>query len=196
MTPLQITVVGVAAVLVFWAVGAYNRLMQLRNAILRSFVPLAEQLDLRHALLHRQLDALAPLLPEHTDALSAVRGACTQAQAAATHARAHPGARGALNSLRLAEDILLDTRARLPGAWPEATAVVAPLEATAATALTATTAATTPSELGMQVAATEVALQFARARFNESVNEYNRAVQQFPTWVLARLFGFRAAGTL
>ena len=175
MSGLQFTVVAVTTVLAFWTVGAYNRLMRLRNGILRRFVPLGQQFELRHALLQRQLDALAPVLPEHADALLAVRAACTQAQAAAVHARSHPGASGALSSLRLAEDILLETRTRLPPA-PSAVADLA--------------------DLGTQLAGAEVALQFARARFNEAVTEYNQAVQQFPTRMLAGLFGFRAAGTL
>ncbi len=175
MSSAQITVVALAAVLVFWAVGAYNRLMQLRNGILRRFAPLDQQLGLRHTLLLRQIDSLAPLLPEHAHTLSALRAACSQAQAAATHARTHPGAAGALNSLRLAEDILLDTSGRLPPA-PAADPDLA--------------------ALGAQLAAAEVALQFARSRFNDAVMEYNRAVQQFPTRLLAGLFGFRSAGAL
>ena len=39
-------------------------------------------------------------------------------------------------------------------------------------------------------------LAFARRQFNEAALAYNRAVSQFPTWVLSGLFGFRKAGTL
>ena len=172
MSSQQITLVALAAVLGFWAVGAYNRLMGLRNAILRGFVPVDLQLKLRHALLQRQIDTLTPVLADHADSLSALRAASTQALAAGAHARTHPGAAGAINSLRLAESILLDTRARLPPAehaGPEL------------------------AELNTQLASLETTLQFARAGFNDAVMEYNRSVQQFPTWVLARLFGFRVA---
>lgn len=181
MSSLQITVVAVTAVLAFWAVGAYNRLMQLRNAITRRFVPLADQLGLRHALLQRQANALVPLLPGHADLLTALRAACLQAQGATAHARNHPGAPGALNSLRLAEDILLETRARLPPV-PDA-----PPDLAHAAEL---------AGLGTQVAAADVALQFARGRFNDAVMEYNHAMQQFPTRLLSGLFGFRPAGVL
>jgi LemA protein len=184
MSSLQITVVAIAAVLMFWAVGAYNRLMQLRNAIPRRFAPLADQLGVRHALLQRQADALVPVLPEQADLLAALRAACVQAQGATAHARNHPGAAGALNSLRLAEDILLETRARLPpvpAALPEAAHATEPAEL---------------AELGALLAAADVALQFARGRFNDAVMEYNHAVQQFPTWMLSGLFGFRLAGEL
>jgi LemA protein len=175
MGSLQITLVTLAAVLVFWAVGAYNRLMAMRNNILRGFAPVDQQLALRHALLQRLIEALAPALPDHAQTLAAVQAACSQAQTALAHARSHPGAAGALNSLRLAEAILLETRTRLP----------------------ATTSADADlAEWHVQLGAAEAALQFALTRFNNAVLEYNRAVQQFPTRLLAGLFGFRAAGAL
>jgi LemA protein len=173
LSSLQITLVAVAAVLVFWAVGAYNRLMRLRSAILRAFAPVDQQLGLRHTLLQRQIDLLVPVLTEQAENLSALRAACTQAQAARAHASTHPGAAGALNSLRLTEDILLETRARLPA--PDDTRA----ELTA---------------LAAQLAVVDTALLFARGRFNKGVMEYNHAVQQFPTRLLAGLFGFRTAG--
>ena len=39
----------------------------------------------------------------------------------------------------------------------------------------------------------DIALQFARNEFNAAVALYNEAVRQFPTVLVARLFGFRAA---
>jgi LemA protein len=180
MSSLQIILVALAAVLLFWAVGAYNRLMQLRNGVLRRFVPLDQQLALRHTLLQRQIDALEPVLAEHGGTLSALRAACSQAQAAASHARTRPTAAGAVNSLRLAEDILIEARARLPPA----------------PAVDAGTEADPGVTLAAELAAAEAALQFARSRFNDAVMEYNHAVQQFPTRMLAGLFGFRPAGAL
>ncbi len=178
MSSAQITVVALAAVLLFWAVGAYNRLMELRNHILRGFAPLDQQLGLRHALLQRQIDALEPLLPEHFETLAALRAACVQAQAAASLARSRPGASGAVNSLRLAEDILVTARAKLPPMAPQDPALPDLVD------------------LDQRIAAADAALQFARDRFNDAVMEYNRAVQQFPTRLLAGLFGFGLAGAL
>ncbi len=39
MTASQIVGWAVAALLLFWAVGAYNRLVRLRGAIVRQFAP-------------------------------------------------------------------------------------------------------------------------------------------------------------
>lgn len=181
MSSLQVGLVALAALLLFWTVGAYNRLMRLRNDILRSFVPVDRQLTLRHTLLQRRIDALALAMPEHAETLAALQAACAQAQAALTHARSHPGAVGALNSLRLAEHILHETRGRVPLSDAADADPAVPAD---------------PAELGAQLAAAETALQFARGRFNEAAMEYNKAVQQFPTRLLAGLFGFRMAGAL
>ena len=49
----------VAAALLFWIVGAYNRLVRLRAAIVRQFAPVDEQFRQRQALLQQQLEALS-----------------------------------------------------------------------------------------------------------------------------------------
>ncbi|CAN5829337.1 LemA family protein [soil metagenome] len=175
MTTSHIAFWAFAAVLLFWAVGAHNRLVRLRSAIVRRFGPIDEQFALRHSLLEQQLEALAPVLANAGPRLDALRAACAQADTARAHAKQRPGAVGAITSLRLAEDILGEARARLPAA--------------------AALGASVP-DLGAQLATSDAALTFARKQFNDAVTEYNLAVQQFPTWLLARLLGFRAAGTL
>ena len=171
----QIVFWTAAAVLLFWAVGAYNRLVGLRNALVRSFAPVDAQFHHRHELLLRLADALAARLVDAPQPVEALRAACAQAEAACQRARARPGAPGVITSLRLAEDILGDMRQRLP-----AEVLADPVLA----------------ELGAELTAGDNTLAFARRQFNENVNEYNRAVCQFPTWVLAGLFNFRGAGTL
>jgi len=103
------------------------------------------------------------------------RAGCLLGRAAGPHAKVRPGAVGAITSLRLAEDILGDARARLP------------VQSVAGIDL---------SDLNAQLVATDMALAFARGQFNDAVIEYNDAVRQFPTVLLVGLFGFRAAGTL
>ena len=168
-----------AAALLFWGVGAYNRLVRLRGDMVQRFGPVDQQFRQRHALLLQQLDALVPVLASASahaaPRLDALRAACLQAEGACTHARLHPGAKGAITSLRLAEEILTDARARLP---------------------VPTIAGTALPELRVQLAATDTTLAFARRQFNESVQVYNHAIRQFPTRLLAGLFGFRAGGTL
>jgi LemA protein len=170
-----IAALAVAAVLVFWIVGAHNRLVGLRNQIVDLFGTVDEQYRQRHLLLRQQAQALAGLPGVGAGELDALHAALSQAEAACAHARAHPGAAGAIASLRLAEEVLAATRARLPRR-----------------ALTDPALADT----GAGLVAAEVSLDFTRSRFNDAVVAYNAAVRQFPTWLVAALFGFRAAAVL
>ena len=174
MTTPQIILWAGAAVLLFWAIGAYNRLVRLRGAIVRQFVPVESQLTKRQGLLAQQLDALGPVLLNATPRLDALRAACRQCSAACSHAKVRPGAVGAITSLRLADEILGDARARLP---------------------VQTLTGVDLSALNAQLAAADTTLAFARQQFNAAVIEYNDAVRQFPTLLIVGLFGFRAAGT-
>jgi LemA protein len=168
-------IVGVIAVLLFWTVGAYNRLVRLRGAIVRQFVPVDEEFRARHALLLQLLDALAPVLAHAAPRIEALRAACQQVEAACTHAKQRPGATGAITSLRLADAILAEARARLP------------VQSAPGSELAA---------LNAQLQASDATLAFARRQFDAAVIEYNRAVRQFPTLLLVGLFGFRSAATL
>ena len=175
MSSADIATLAGAAVLLFWMVGAYNRLVRLRTVILRRFEPFDEQFKLRQGLLLEFCEALAPSLAETPQVLDALRAACMQADTAQARARARPGTQGATASLRLAEDILIETRARVPPAL---------------------TAGTEFIDIASRLAASDATLAFSRRRFNDAVEEYNHAVRQFPTWLVASLFSFRAAGTL
>jgi len=175
MNTSQIVWWVIGAVLLFWIVGAYNRLVRLRGSIVRRFPPVDEQFTLRHALLLQQIEALTPVLPSATARIDVLRAACQQVEAACAHARQRPGAVGALTSLRLADDILAEARARLP------------VQSVAGVDL---------SELNARLTASDATLAFARRQFNESVMVYNAAVRQFPTLLIVGLFGFRSAGTL
>jgi LemA protein len=176
MDSTQITFGAGAAVLLFWTVGAYNRLVRLRHVLTRRFVPVDEQFKLRQRLLLQQCDALAEVLGERgAPVLDALRAACLQADNAHALARAHPGAAKPTASLRLADDILSDTRSRVPA------------DATGHPDL---------AELATRLAASDATLAFARRQFNDAVKEYNDAARQFPTWLIAWLFSFRAAALL
>ena len=171
----QIIVLVTLAGLLFWGVGAYNRLVRMRGAIVRRFVPVHEQFRQRQAVLQQQIDVLAAALPDEADAIVTLRAACQQADAACAHARERPGSQQAITSLRLADKIVGDARARLP----EYSAPDNDLTA-----------------LNTQLGAADATLAFARRQFNEAATDYNVAVRQFPTSLLVGLFGFRVAGTL
>lgn len=172
MTTTQGTWTAIAAILVFWIVGAYNRLVRMRNDLVARFGAVDERYRQRQALLERQLELLSTALAAAAPRLDSLRAACRQADAAREHARARPSAASAVTSLRVAEDILAEARAHLP------------VPALPGTDL---------PELNTQLATSDNALAFARAEFNNAVAAYNESVRQFPTVLVAQLFSFRAA---
>lgn len=185
MSSTQIGGFVLLAVLVFWIVGAYNRLVSLRSAITRSFPPLDAELLRRETLLQQWLTAARPLFGEAAHAVDAVSAAEGQVRAALDAMRPRPVMPREATTLRLAEDTLIAARQRLL--------------AEAASRAQAAKAADGPSDLASQneaLVAAENALVFARRQFNEATLQYNAARRQFPTWVVANLFGFRPAGTL
>ncbi|MEQ1807554.1 MAG: LemA family protein [Burkholderiaceae bacterium] len=163
----------VGAVLMFWSVGAYNRLVRLRNAILRRFVPVDQHLESCSSLLEQQVQAWAqrPEVPRRD--LDTLQAARAQADAARLAAKRQPGAADAIRSLRVALQILAQSRERAGvGASAEA-----------------------PNpRLLQELTACDHALHYAQGQFNDAVREYNRALAQFPAAWLGALFGFRSAG--
>lgn len=172
--PNQWLLLLVAAVLLFWAVGARNRLVSMRNEISRCFTVVQAQTQQRQMLLLQWMDSLHPLLGDAPE-LASVQAACQQVQVACEHLQARPSAAQPATSLRMAEETLAAARQRL----------VAALHAAPQPSLPAESLATADSTLA-----------FARHQFNTITQAYNEALMQFPTWVIAGLFGFRAAGTL
>jgi len=174
MTATGAILAGAAAVMVFWMVGAYNRMVRLRTALVARFAAVDSQHRQRQALIETQREMLATVLSGAGPRLDALGAACRQAEAAREKARVRPGAASAITSLRVAEEILVDARSRLP--VQSAAGVDLP-------------------ELNTRLASSDTTLTFARREFNDAVLAYNDAVGQFPTLLLARLFGFRAAAT-
>jgi LemA protein len=208
MTTSQIVSAVLMAVLVFWALGAYNRLTRLRSAIHRRFLAVHEQLQLRHALLLRWVDALSPLFeteaavdsdaagidaPVKPQALDALRGACTALQAAAEQLRQRPSSARWASKLRAAEDHLALVRAATVAEVPAQADRLFPTAATLGGQADGGQSLTVLSE---DLTAAGGTLALARRQFNEAVQNYNEAVEQFPTWIMAGLFRFRAAGEL
>ena len=168
----------IAATLIFWAVGARNRLVRMRNDITVCFGVVQTQLQQRHTLLAQWVESLGPVLGENASELISVQAACQQVQVASEHLLAKPVAAQPAASLRMAEETLTAARARLTTALPSWAA-----------AAQATLATHDPTSA-------DNTLSFARREFNRVTQSYNDALLEFPTWIVAGLFGFRAAGTL
>lgn len=180
MSGTRIALLSAAAVLVFWMVGAYNRLVALRSAIGAAWAQVDQQLQRRHAFLQQLVSGLRPHLVNDASALAALEGALLQVQAAAERVRARPVAAPLVAVLVKAEDVLAMAQARVvallehhPALRDDSPEVAQPLAAL--------------HEL-------ESRLTFARQLFNEAAQSYNDAARQFPTRLLTRLYGFGTAG--
>lgn len=181
MTDAQITALVTAVVLVFWAVGAYNRLVALRDSITQAFAPVDAQVQHRHQLLMQWATGLQAVLDQPPALYEAVQAACARLQAACGDLRAKPASGPAAVNLRQAEDALTLARQQLQAELPARQQRLSGLELEAD---------------AEQLAAADNTLAFARGQFNAAAQRYNAAIRQFPTLLLAAAFGFQAAGTL
>lgn len=192
MSTTRIVLIVLFALLLFWGVGAYNRLVRLRGAVGASWAPIDAQLRRRQALAV-ELGALltgAEAGPAMRDAvgcamLQTVMAATRQAQAATEYAQGRPTSAGAIQSLSLAEQVL-------DGA-------LRPLRVL----IEARAEQFNPPEIGARVQAllgdlqeTDAQIVFTRRVFKEAVTDFNVAVHELPTRLIAGLFGFRPAAAL
>ncbi|MCM5679299.1 LemA family protein [Schlegelella sp. S2-27] len=181
MSTTQIVTLAVIAVLLFWAVGAYNRLVRLRNTIGNAFAQIDVQLKRRYDLIPNLVETAKKYVTHERETLEAVIAARNQASTAADHVRARPTDAGAIGALAMAEQALGGTLGRLMAVvenYPELKADE------------------TLRELSEELTSTENKVAFARQAFNDSALDYNNAAQQFPTSIVASVFGFKEAGML
>ncbi len=201
--------IGLAcAVALFWAIGAYGRLMRLRGKVKKSFAALdavmLRELTWMQARLPPELRGenrpapAATLGDESRAALTRLWSACEQLAAVLAQARQDPCQPPALESLAAAHDTLgaawqraIDHLAAAPEAAAAPDLPDAPEAAPGADSARAGSA---------QLAAHRMHLLHQslplREAFNAAVLAYNRAIAQFPASLLARACRLRAAGTL
>jgi LemA protein len=169
------------AVLLFWVIGAYNRLVVLRNTIASAWAKVQEALSQRASGVAALTDLLREPMAAEQGALDtwlathaeAVKAASTLAgkpvnEAGAQAWVAAESALGAAASRLLA---LLEQHPDLSQQEGLADALVAWREG-------------------------QAKLPFARQLFNDAAKDYNDAVAVFPTRIVARGFGLGRAGLI
>jgi LemA protein len=176
MSPTEIAACVLAAVVAFWMLGAYNRLVRLRQAIAQTFGQFEIEFTERDRWIPRLIEQAGARLGDGEQAMAALEAAARQARAALEHAAAKPGSAGRVASLALAEQVLRDA--------------LHPL----AERLDALHGDPPARETLEALALTQSRLSVARQNFNQAVLSYNAGVRQFPTRLIAGLLGFRASG--
>lgn len=169
------------ALLVFWAVGAYNRLVRLKNVIANAFGQIDVQLKRRYDLIPNLVEAAKKYLQHEQETLEAVIAARNQARSASDAVRSRPGNAEAVIALAAAEQTLggsLGHLFALAEAYPDLKADK------------------TIRELSEELTSTENKVGFARQAYNDAVLDYNNAQGQFPALLIARLFNFSPSAML
>jgi len=177
----QIVVLVAAAVMVFWMVGAYNRLVALRSAIGSAWALVDEVLKKRGEAVRGLAAALrAPLADEQT-ALDTLLAAEKQLRSAADALGARPLATALASALLGSEPALASASSRVLALLDQRPELrtLEPIKVHAAV-----------------LRDSAARLAFARQLYNEAAQAYDAAVQQFPTNLLARVYRFAPAGRL
>lgn len=173
--------IALGLVVFFWAVGAYNRLVRLKNAIANAFGQIDVQLKRRYDLIPNLVEVARRYLAHEAQTLEAVIAARNQARTAEQAAATSPLNAGALGALAGAEQVL-------GGALGKLFAVVEDYPDLKADQ--------SMRELSEELTSTENRVGFARQAYNDHVLEFNDAAAQFPTLLIARLFGFQPLAML
>lgn len=164
--------IGTGALLVFWGVGAHNRLSALRDRLVRRHAEVDRVLRLRRRAVIAWVAAAGDGDGADLSLNESVLDACAQAEAAAEGARRAPTRRGAIAAANMAEQVL---------------------ERTVRTFMAHASSSARPASAPRRAAwvGCEVQLAVARQAFNREVVAYNAAVSQFPASVLAAVTGLR-----
>jgi LemA protein len=176
-----IVVLGIIAVVAFWAVGAYNRLIGLRNRFRNAFAQIDVQLKRRYDLIPNLVETAKAYMKHERETLENVIKARNTAVSANAAASADPGSASAIHGLVAAEGALSGALSRLFAlveAYPDLKANQNMMQLTE------------------EMTGTENKISFARQAFNDAVMSYNTASQQFPTNAIAGMFSFAPAELL
>ena len=175
---LVIVVVVPVAFVLMWVIGAYNRLVGLRNRFKNAFAQIDVQLKRRYDLIPNLVETAKGYIKHERGTLEAVIAARNAASAANVRAAQSPGDAAAMKELSGAETALTSTLGRLfavAEAYPD-------LKAN-----------TTMMALMEELTSTENKVAFARQAYNDAVMGYNTQRETFPTNMIAGMFNFGPA---
>ncbi|MFZ6757240.1 LemA family protein [Undibacterium sp. Ji50W] len=171
----------VAALLVFWVIGVYNRLILARNHFKNAFSPVDAHLKQRYELIPNLVEVAKGYMKHERETLEAVIMARNLAVTAIGNASADPSKARAVQQLAAAEVALIAALAKmyaLSQSYPDLRANPHMVQ------------------LSEELSNTESKIVFSRQAYNDSVMQYNISIEQMPGSVIAKLFFFRAGALL
>jgi LemA protein len=174
---------GACALTVFWALGAYNRLVRMRAQVATRYADLMEVMSTQIELAQLTLsDAAAdPVMQRATATASHVAACWRRLNMASTQA--------SVALARMQEHCLMPESARELGiAWQHLEDVWNEVRVSPWGLLS--------EAVRQQWQERTLLSQPLRRAFNQSVEQYNRAVRQWPASLVARMVRFKPAQTL
>ena len=180
MTAL-IIVLAIVLLLLFWAVGAYKRLVSLRNLFKNAFSQIDVQLKRRYDLIPNLVETAKGYMKHERETLEAVIAARNQAVSANARAASDPTEAAAVQQMASSEGVLATSLGKmlaLSDAYPDLQANQNMLQLTE------------------ELTSTGNRIAFARQSYNDGVMQYNTALQQFPGSIIAGVFSFKLAEML
>lgn len=169
MSPVTIVLIVVFGLVVLWLIGAYNRLVRLRNQYKNAWAQIDVQLKRRWDLIPNLVETVKGYTKHEAETLQKVTEARNIAQRAAgqgvaKQAEAESMLSGALSRLMVVVE-----------AYPELKA--------------------NQNYLALQeeLTSTENKIGFSRQFYNDTVMKFNTKIQMFPTNIVAGVFNFKQA---
>ena len=173
MEPSTLTLIAATALLVFWAVGAHNRLVRLSNAVAAEHAPVDAHLRERQQVLAQWLPLSETLaLPERA---ALVRAVDAQAQAIDALGQRPSSAREMARLIEAGQQLELQR--------------IALCDSPQAREIAQTDPGWQHAELSLR--ALDVRFETLAQAHSRSVAQFNEAVDEFPAWLIARAAGLK-----